>query len=187
MFDLGFPFTEAKNGGCFLAPVYRPMWQEYTVACTTWASPDILISKWERINIVYKGHGISGQVYNILETAKNIKPTQFRFHFNTLRVLLHILWYLKRSDYVNSLRFKCRFKWNFRQVIFSIISVVGALGISCELVLRWMPLKLTDDKSTLVHVMAWCYQAPSHYLNQCWPSSLMPWGVTRPQCHKTIH
>ena len=23
--------------------------------------------------------------------------------------------------------------------------------------------------STLVHVMAWCHQAPSHYLNQCWP------------------
>ena len=24
-------------------------------------------------------------------------------------------------------------------------------------------------KSTLVQVMAWCRQAPSHYLNQCWP------------------
>ena len=27
-----------------------------------------------------------------------------------------------------------------------------------------------DDKSTVVQVMAWCHQAPSHYLNQCWPS-----------------
>ena len=26
-----------------------------------------------------------------------------------------------------------------------------------------------DDKLTLVQVMAWCYQALSHYLNQCWP------------------
>ena len=26
-----------------------------------------------------------------------------------------------------------------------------------------------DDKSTLVQVMAWCRQATSHYLNQCWP------------------
>ena len=26
-----------------------------------------------------------------------------------------------------------------------------------------------DYKSTLVQVMAWCHQAPSHYLNQCWP------------------
>ena len=29
--------------------------------------------------------------------------------------------------------------------------------------------------------MAWCHQATSHYLNQCWPRSPMPYGVTRPQ------
>ena len=29
--------------------------------------------------------------------------------------------------------------------------------------------------------MAWCRQAPSHYLSQCWPRSLSPYGVTRPQ------
>ena len=28
-----------------------------------------------------------------------------------------------------------------------------------------MPLDLTDDKSTLVQVMAWCRQATSHYLS----------------------
>ena len=30
------------------------------------------------------------------------------------------------------------------------------------------------DKSTLVQVMAWCCQATSHYLSQCWFSSLSP-------------
>ena len=44
-----------------------------------------------------------------------------------------------------------------------------------------MPLDLTDDKSTLVQVMAWCRQATSHYLSQCWPRSVSPNGVTRPQ------
>ena len=34
---------------------------------------------------------------------------------------------------------------------------------------------------TLVQVMAWCHQATSHYLNQCWPRSMSPYGVTRPQ------
>ena len=47
--------------------------------------------------------------------------------------------------------------------------------------LRWMPLTLTDDKSTLVLIMAWCHQATSHYLSQCWPRSMSPNGVTRPQ------
>ena len=37
------------------------------------------------------------------------------------------------------------------------------------------------DESILVQVMAWCRQATSHYLNQCWPRPLSPNGVTRPQ------
>ena len=37
------------------------------------------------------------------------------------------------------------------------------------------------DKSTLVQLMAWCSQAMSHYLNQCWPWSLRSYGITRPK------
>ena len=44
-----------------------------------------------------------------------------------------------------------------------------------------MPLDQTDDKSTLVQVMAWCRQATSHYLSQCWHRFLSPNGATRPQ------
>ena len=39
----------------------------------------------------------------------------------------------------------------------------------------------TDDKWTLVQVMAWCRQATNHYLSQCWPISMLPYGVIRPQ------
>ena len=53
--------------------------------------------------------------------------------------------------------------------------------ISCEIALRWMPLDVTDGKSTLVQVMAWCRKATSHYLNQCWPRYLSPCGITKPQ------
>ena len=71
-----------------------------------------------------------------------------------------------------------KFEWNFRYLIFQIISVIDGRVISCELALRWMSLDLTDDKSILVQVMAWCRQATSHYLSQCWPRSLSPYGVT---------
>ena len=46
---------------------------------------------------------------------------------------------------------------------------------------RWIPKNCIDDKSTLVQAMAWCLQVTSHYLNQCWPISILPYGVTRPQ------
>ena len=73
------------------------------------------------------------------------------------------------------------FQFNFRKVIFKLTLVNGSWGIPYEIALRWMPPDLTDDQSTLVQVMAWCRQAPSHYLSQCWPRSLSPYGITRPQ------
>ena len=33
----------------------------------------------------------------------------------------------------------------------------------------------------MVQTMAWCRQATSHYMSQCLPRSLAPYGVTRPQ------
>ena len=44
-----------------------------------------------------------------------------------------------------------------------------------------MSQDFTDDQSTLLQVMAWCRQATSHYLSQCLPRSLSPYGATRPQ------
>ena len=79
-----------------------------------------------------------------------------------------------------------KFEWNFRYLIFQIISVIDGWVITCELALRWMLLDITDDKSTLVQVMAWCHQATSHYLSQCWPRSLSPYGVTRPKWINTL-
>ena len=58
---------------------------------------------------------------------------------------------------------------------------IGTSRASFDKVLRWMIQDLTDDKSTLVQVMAWCRQATSHYLSQCWPRSVSPYGVIRPQ------
>ena len=40
---------------------------------------------------------------------------------------------------------------------------------TCEIVLSWRPQNTFDDKSTMVQVMAWCHQATSHYLCQCFP------------------
>ena len=74
-----------------------------------------------------------------------------------------------------------KFEWNSRYVIFRWILMIDGWGISCEIALIWMSLDLTDDQSTLVQVIAWYRQATSHYLSQCWPRSLSPYGITRPQ------
>ena len=55
------------------------------------------------------------------------------------------------------------------------------LSIQVNITLEWMPEDHVDGKSTLIQVMAWCHQATSHYLNQCWPRFLIPCGATRPQ------
>ena len=67
----------------------------------------------------------------------------------------------------------CTVKSDALPIIYSTID-----GASPAMITAWL---VTNDKSTLVQVMAWCRQATSHYLNQCWPRSPMPCGVTRPQ------
>ena len=69
------------------------------------------------------------------------------------------------------------FEWTAR----SEILVIDGWGIVCEITLRWLSSDLTDDKQTVVQVMDWCHQATSHYLSQCWPSSLSSYGITGPQ------
>ena len=83
-----------------------------------------------------------------------------------------------RGQWVNSLA-PGKFEWNFIYVILKWILVNDGWGISCEIALIWMSLDFTDDQSTLVQVMAWCCQATSHYLSQCWPRFMSPLG---PKC-----
>ena len=42
--------------------------------------------------------------------------------------------------------------------------------------LRWMQQNTSDDKSILVHVMAWCSQATCHHLSQRWLRYMVPLG-----------
>ena len=105
---------------------------------------------------------------------------------------LQYQWY-DMNTFLNSLT-PGKFEWNLRYVIFKRILVIDGWGISCEIAPIWMSLDSTDDQSTLVQVMAWCRQATSHYLSQCWPRSLSPYSVTRPQwvnsfspCNAYIH
>ena len=70
---------------------------------------------------------------------------------------------------------------DLKNVIFSLALLIGIFKSSYDDILRWVTQGLTHDKSTLIQVMDWCRQATSHYLNQCWPRSPMPYDVTRPQ------
>ena len=74
-----------------------------------------------------------------------------------------------------------RFDCDSKNVIFNLVLLIGIFRSSHDNALLWMPQDLTDDKSTLVQVMAWCRQATSPYLSQCWRSSLSPYGIDRPQ------
>ena len=66
-------------------------------------------------------------------------------------------------------------------VIFKLIIQNSILCTCCEITLRCLLQNLTNGKSRLDQVMAWCPQATSHYLRQCWPRSMSSCGTTRPQ------
>ena len=70
--------------------------------------------------------------------------------------------YTKKSTFLDEKKklFRMKFNWN--------------------LFLRKGPI---DYKSTLIQVKC---LVPSHYLNWCWPDSLMPYGVAEPQYIKRM-
>ena len=104
--------------------------------------------------------------------CRQILFREYLAHLKLLTSLTHWpLWYLSKI---------------FLSIIFILIFYIDGWCVSCEIALTWISLDLTDEKSTLVQVMAWCREAASHYLNQCWPRSLSLYGVTRPQWAKCL-
>ena len=82
-----------------------------------------------------------------------------------------------RPQWLNSLA-PVRCGCNLKLAIFKLISNTGILSSS----IRRMTQDLTHDKSTLVQVMARCWQATSLYRR--WPRSMSAYGVTMPQSVK---
>ena len=54
-------------------------------------------------------------------------------------------------------------------------------GATYVITLRWLSINFIDGESTSLREMAQSCQATSHYLCQCWLSSIPPYGITRPQ------
>ena len=93
------------------------------------------------------------------------------------------LWYIYMGLCWSRSKYSRVWKWNiFSQIllnslapgrsgcdskngIFNCVLLIGIFRSSHGNAFWWMPQDLTDDKSTLARVMAWCRQATSHYLS----------------------
>ena len=70
------------------------------------------------------------------------------------------------------------FGWNLRQVLFKLILVIHVWGVFLWILPCGCHWTVTDDKSTILQVMAWCRKATSHFLDQWWPCSVSPNVIT---------
>ena len=135
----------------------------------------LILFSWE-IEIVFTMHkcGTSQRWVNSLRPSGNL------WHHSTWSSLVQIIvdicsvlsldlnqWWLIVSwmpwNKFNSLA-PARSECNSTNGIFNLVLLTGIFRSSHDNALQWMPQDLTDDKSTLVQVMAWCRQATSHYL-----------------------
>ena len=68
-----------------------------------------------------------------------------------------------------------RCKSYLKSMIFKFIIQNRNKDTCCEIAVVWMPHNLTIKKSTMVQIMAWCYEATrtSHYLGHCWVTSML--------------
>ena len=70
--------------------------------------------------------------------------------------------------------------------VYPLIFLIWSIAISdvqVNITQEWMSDVLVDNMSTLSRVMAWWRSATSYLLNQCWPRSPTPFGVTRLEWH----
>ena len=74
---------------------------------------------------------------------------------------------------------------DFKYIIFTLLTY-NSFGTHSETASDWMSQNLTNEKSTWIHVMVWWRQAISHYLSQCWPRSMSPYGIAKPQYVKAF-
>ena len=58
--------------------------------------------------------------------------------------------------------------YDFKSTIFKLVLLTGMFSSPYDYVIRWITWELTDDKSTLVQVMAWGGQVTGHFLSQPW-------------------
>ena len=70
---------------------------------------------------------------------------------------------------------------NVINVVFKHIAFINALVFAVALPFGWIPQDLTDQKSMLVQVLAWCLEVRSHYMCECWLNSMSIYDITRPK------
>ena len=114
-------------------------------------------------------------------TTKDIKSVSKQMKYSWLPTHAHLIF---QTSCFNSLaHWRCG--RNFTNAFFKVILQIDISNTSRKSGLEWVPRK-PNNRSTLVQVMVWFRQAPSHYLSLQWCKNLSPYGVTRPQWVKNI-
>ena len=75
---------------------------------------------------------------------------------------------------------------NFKMYNFQKLIVNSSVDIRRESIQSWMQHNLINEKSALVQIMARSRQATPLYPSQCWPSSVLSYGVIRLQWVKKL-
>ena len=142
--------------------------------CTNCSHPsgDMLLQLWTPFkfwNLFFNGFAmgtfcidIKCPLWELLKGPMALQNSQ-----NKLKLLTRWSWDKMAATLTDNI-FKCNF-------------VKDNVLIWIQISLNFVPKGGVDNKLSLVQVMAWCHQATSHYLSQCWPRSVSPYDITRPQ------
>ena len=94
---------------------------------------------------------------------------------NKVCILIQISLNFKRAAFIVIWSRQCPF-WE-TAVFHCLILWTTALPL---LAVNFVPESLTNNiGATVFQVISWCCQVTNHYLKQCWPSSMTPYGVIR--------
>ena len=130
-------------------------------------------SMWQSRDITVKALRVGGGTYNQRWWMWVGDQSGYQLQSSiTPRAMLELLWGVACAKCKLHFSLAPRRFWTiFSEVIFKPIVVIDGLS-SYEY--HW-------DLLVMSQVMTWCHHTPNHYLGQCWPKSLLPYGITRRQ------
>ena len=116
-----------------------------------------------------------------------LRTSSLKIGYNNLRKQKILVKHELENTCINSLSLG---RWGknskYMYLVFKQMQQLDSISIYGGNALKWMPQNRFANKSTLVQVMAWCHQATSHYLSQCWPWSMTSYDITKPQWDNII-
>ena len=166
--------------GTHLSSVPSERTRNVELRCYMWCYPEQTV-EWvvtrDAITPMWHQSNVCPKLTDLVSEQIRTSDTRLSTFQKAMRIITYDIAKCRSDEIGISFIGPWRIWQSYQKLNFQVIIRIPILDIFCEIALRLMLKCLTNEKSTLAQVMAWCRQATSHYLIRWWARSLSLYGI----------